>query len=198
MKYWLNTITFIFILISINGFSQEREFKKTSIKTGLGLSMNEGYNEMGVGLVYSVGFQKSYGKKDKLRINPNLMFGGFLPAGITDTRDMYYKLTNLGLDFHYDLIRIDVVSLVVTGGGFINYSRGLLGTGGMPDPGLQNHYSSDYFLKMYYGGKVGLALRIDQKNKKCAYEIRPFNFQFGNEDFILATIMFGVDIKLEK
>ncbi len=190
-------LSLILLLLTSNVFSQNTDFKNTSIKTGLGLSMNEGKREIGMGLIYSIGLQKSYGEKNKLRINPNLMFGGFLPLGITDQRDQYYKLTNLGLDFHYDLLRYDVVSLVTTIGGFMNYSRGLIGTGGMPSENNRNT-GSDYFFSLYFGGKLSLALRIDQKNKKVAYEIRPFNVQFGTKGFLLATIMLGVDIKLNK
>jgi hypothetical protein len=132
-----------------------------------------------------------------LRLNPNLLFGGFLPAAITDQRDQYYKLTNFGFDVHYDLLRLEPVSIVTTVGGFMNLSRGLIGTGGMPD-GSNVHQSSDYFLNLYFGGKGSLALRIDQKSKKIAYEIRPFNLYFGNKYFMLGAFTIGVDIKLNK
>jgi hypothetical protein len=196
MNAW-NLTLLCLIFLGLNVFSQDVESKRTSIKTGIGLAVNEGQREIGVGLVYSVGFQKSYGEKNKFRINPNLLFGGFLPAGITDQRDQYYKLTNLGFDVHYDLLRARWVSLVTTFGGFMNLSRGLIGTGGMP--GESNVYQgSDYFLDLYFGGKGSLALRFDQKHKKLAYEIRPFNLYFGNKAFTLGSFMIGVDIKLNK
>lgn len=189
------SVSLVLILISTKLFSQEKEFKKTSIKTGIGLAMNEGDKEFGNGLVYAIGFQKSYGKKDKLRINPNFLFGGFLPAGITDTPDMYYKLSSLGLDLHYDILKVEIVSLAATVGGFMNYSRGLIGTGGMPPEGRTH---SDYFLGLYFGGKVGLGLRFAPENGKLAFEFKPFNVQFGNKGFFLGAFMFGVDIRLEK
>ena len=55
------SVSLVIILISTKLFSQEKEFKKTSIKTGIGLAMNEGDKELGNGLVYAIGFQKSYG-----------------------------------------------------------------------------------------------------------------------------------------
>jgi hypothetical protein len=126
----LTPVCFIFIIVLIQPlFAQEKEFKKTSIKTGFGLSINEGIEEIGVALTYSIGWQKSYGEKNKFRINPNLIYGGFLPAGITDTKDMFYRISNFGMDFHYDLLRLENLSLVTTAGPFINYSRGLIGTG---------------------------------------------------------------------
>jgi hypothetical protein len=78
-------------------YSQDIEFKKSSISTGLGIGVNEGLREIGLGLIYSVGWQKILGEKNKLRINPNMMFGGFLPIGVTDTRDQFYRITSLVL-----------------------------------------------------------------------------------------------------
>ena len=79
-------------------YSQENDFNKTSVKTGIGIGINAGLRETGMGLVYSVGWQKSVGKKNKLRINPNLTLGGFLPLGITDTRDQFYRMTTSCLE----------------------------------------------------------------------------------------------------
>ena len=176
-------------------YSQDIEFKKSSISTGLGIGVNEGLREIGLGLIYSVGWQKSLGKKNKLRINPNMMFGGFLPIGVTDTRDQFYRITSLGLNFHYDLLRYKAVSIVTTGGGFFNYSRGLLGTGGWPEA---NNTSSDYFFTGYFGGNTSLGLRIDPKRSKIAYKITPINIHLGNKDFLLAYLMVGIDFKLKK
>ena len=176
-------------------YAQENEFKKSSIRTGIGIGMNEGHREIGNGLVYSIGWQKSFGERNKLRINPNLIIGGFLPIAITDTRDQFYRITNLGLNIHYDLIKYKAISIVATGGGFINYSRGLLGTGGWPDT---NNNGSEYFYSLYFGGNGSIGLRIDPKNSKLAYEIRPINMYFGNNQFLLAYLMFGIDFKLKK
>ncbi len=175
--------------------SQETEFKNSSVKTSIGIGINEGYREIGMGLVYSIGWQKIIDKKNRLRINPNMIYGGFLPLAITDTRDQFYRITTLGLNIHYDLVKYKAVSIVTTGGGFINYSRGLLGTGGWPEA---NNNSSDYFFSLYYGGNASLGLRIDPKNSKLAYELRPYNFHFGNKNFFLGYLMFGIDFKLKK
>lgn len=195
----LNAILLIFIILEFlavnNLYSQEIEFKKSSIKTGTGIGLNEGRREIGNGLIYSIGWQKSFGEKNKIRINPNMIFGGFLPIGITDTRDQFYRLTSLGLNIHYDLIRYKAVSIITTVGGFVNYSRGLLGTGGWPDA---NHNNSEYFYYLYFGGNVSAGLRIDPKNSMLAYEIRPLNIHIGNQGFILGYLMFNIDFKLKK
>ncbi len=188
-------VLFILLLIGNNIYSQEIEFKKSSIRTGIGIGINEGQREIGNGLIYSIGWQKSFGKKNKIRLNPNMTLGGFLPIGITDTREQFYRITSLGINIHYDLIKYKAVSIVTTGGGFINYSRGLLGTGGWPEA---NNNSSEYFYSLYFGGNASIGLRIDPKKSKLAYEIRPINIHFGNKGFVLGYLMFGIDFKLKK
>lgn len=73
-------------------YAQENEFKKNSIRIGIGI--NEGQREIGLGFVYSIGWQKSYGEKNRLRLNPNILLGGFLPIMITDTRDQFYRISS--------------------------------------------------------------------------------------------------------
>jgi len=185
----------ILLMAENNIYSQEIEFRRSSIRAGIGIGINEGQEEIGNGLVYSIGWQKSFGEKNKVRINPNMTFGGFLPIAITDTRDQYYRITSLGINIHYDLIKYKAASIVTTGGGFINYSRGLLGTGGWPEA---NNNSSEYFYSLYFGGNASIGLRIDPKNSKLAYEIRPINIHLGNRGFMLGYIMFGIDFKIKK
>lgn len=183
------------LLTGNNVYSQEIDFRKSSIRTGVGIGINEGQREIGNGLIYSIGWQKSFGKKNKVRINPNMTFGGFLPVAITDTRDQFYKITTLGLNIHYDLIKYKAISIVTTGGGFINYSRGLLGTGGWSG---SNNSSSEYFYSLYFGGNASIGIRINSKKSKLAYEIRPINIHLGNKGFMLGYFMFGIDFKLKK
>ena len=186
---------FFFLIISIQSNAQETEFKRTSIRTGIGIGFNEGKKETGMGLIYSIGWQKSFGNKNKLRLNPNMIIGGFLPIGITDTRHQFYRITSFGMNVHYDLIKYKSISIITTGGCFLNYSRGLLGTGGLPEA---NNNSSEYFNSLYFGGNVSLGFRINPKNSRLAYEFRPINVQLGNDYFMLNYLMFGVDIKLKK
>ncbi len=188
--------SFLLVLITTNTvFSQEKEFTGNSIKIGLGIGLNEGKRESGLGLIYSIGWQKSMGEKNRLRINPNMLIGGFTPIGFTDTRDQFFRITSLGLNIHYHLIRYKSLSLVTTGGGFVNYSRGLLGTGGWPDAG---NNGSEYFYSLYFGGNASIGLRIDPKDSKIAYEIRPINIHLGNKGFVLGYLMAGIDFKLTR
>ena len=175
---------------------QQIEFKRTSIKTGAGIGINAGQKEAGIGLFYSAGVQRSYGRDQRLRINPNILFGSFRTYAFpTDTRDQLYKITSLDVNIHYDLIKKDAGALVVTCGGFVNYSRGLLGTGGMQE---ENNNSSEYFHFLYFGVNVSLGIRIDSKKTRLAYEIRPLNLYFGNKGFFSGFLLFGIDFKFKE
>lgn len=175
-------------------YSQESTFSTSSLKTGIGIGINEGEREIGMGTLFSFGYQKSMWQ-DRLRINPNLTMGGFIPFGISDTRDQYYRITSLGMNGYWDALKYKSVSVFVGTGVFINYSRGLLGTGGWPAAG---NSSSEYFFKLYYGGYLGTGLRISPKNSRLAYELVPVNVQLGSNRFVLGFLKFGMDIKLKK
>ena len=170
----------VMLLFSLNIIAQENEFTRSSIKTGIGVGINDGIEESGLGFVYSVGYQKSFGKKEKFRINPNLLYGGFNSNGITDTREQFFRITSIGMNVNYDLIKYKSVSLLLTSGGFLNYSRGLFGTGG------ENEVrSSRYFNQLYFGGTAGIGIRINSIKSR-------------NKGFVLGYMMFGMDIKIKK
>jgi len=181
-------------LLTINSKAIGQEYSNNSLKVGLGLGMNEGMREMGMGTLVSFGYQKSV-LNDRLRINPNFMTGGFFPFAITYTRDQYYRITSLGVNAYFDVIKYKPFSLFVVAGGLVNYSRGLLGTGGWPEAG---NNTSDYLFKLYYGGQVAWGIRVNQSKSRFAYEITPLSICFGNDQFFLGYIKVGIDIKLNK
>ena len=183
----------VLLLITLKLNAQENEFTRSSIKTGIGIGIIEGIEESGLGFVYSVGYQKSFGEKERFRINPNLLYGGFTSIGITDTREQFIRITSIGMNVNYDLVKGKTASIFITSGGFFNYSRGLLGTGG--ENGNKN---SSYFNQLYFGGTAGIGIRISSTKSRFAYEIKPLNVQIGNKRFVLGYIMFGMDIKIKK
>ena len=186
----------LLVLTNTYLFSQEIEFKNSSIRTGVGLGINQGEEEAGIGLAYTIGWQKSYGKKNRIRLNPNIILGSYRTYAIpTDTRDQLYKITILGYNIHYDLIKAEAVSIIVTAGSFINYSRGLLGTGGWS---ITNNNSSEYFHSFYYGANISFGFRVNPKKSRLVYEFRPMNIHIGNNGFILGYLMFGMDFKLKE
>jgi hypothetical protein len=191
MKYFLNLL--LAGLISGNLFSQEKPiFKAGELTIGLGLALNDGLKETGNGLTQSIGWSKALDKKRKLRIHPSIIFGQFAPLLVTDTRDMYYNITNYNLRLDYDLIRYKAVSLVASGGVFMQFSRGLIGTGGE-----SNYKDSEYFARLYFGGNLSGAIRVNPAKSRITYEYRPINISFGNNDFILAIGSIGISFKFK-
>jgi hypothetical protein len=138
-------------------------------------------------------YQKSFGKKEKFRINSNLIYGRFNSNGINDTPQQFFRITSIGMNVNYDLVKCKSVSLLITSGGFLNYSRGLFGTSGENE--IRN---SSYFSQLYFGGTAGIGIRINSTKSRFAYEIKPLNVQIGNNGFELGYIMFGMDIKIKK
>jgi len=171
------------------------KYKNTAIKAGVGVGINSGYREVGYGSVYSIGWQKSYGKKNKLRINPNLIVGGFEPLTITDTREHSFRISMICFNIHYDLIKYKIVSISASAGGFADYTRGVFWKGSWRDFDFKG---SEYFHSMYAGGCASLGLRFNPENYGLAFEIRPFNFCMGSREFLLGYMMFGIDFKFRE
>ena len=125
-------LIFLIVLMSFD-YSFGQNFTKKSIKLGLGVGIHMGNNTGGSGLVYTVGFQKEIWK-DRLRFNPNFSIGQYsskvLPKG---GRDQHFNSLSLDAKLFFDLIKIESFSFVVGCGGFLNNTRGLIGTGGDPD-----------------------------------------------------------------
>ena len=184
----------LFIWSGTKLYSQEPAFKRNSIRTGIGIAFNEGKRETGIGLIYSIGLQKSYGSQNRLMLNPNLIIGGFLPL-MTDTRKQFYRITSLGMNLHYDALKYKSFSFVTSGGVLLNYSRGLLGTGGYRQ---ENNENQKYFNTLYMGGSASIGIRMNPPTSKLAFELRPLDLQFGNNGFVLGYMMLGIDFKIRK
>lgn len=186
-----HSILIAIILLSINlGFGQN--YSLNSIKIGVGIGVNEGVKETGVGIPISIGFQKSLWK-DRSHLCPHLVTSNFKPLFITDTRDQYYRVTILGLNGYLDLLKKESAALYVGSGLFVNYTRGLLGTGGFPEAG---NNQSEYFRKFYYGGFLGCGLKITPRNSRVNYDIAPLNAYIGSNHYLLLFFQFGIEIKL--
>lgn len=60
-------LSIVILIFTINeSYSQELGFKKGTITTGIGLGINSGQEEIGLGLVYSIGWQRAFGEKENL------------------------------------------------------------------------------------------------------------------------------------
>lgn len=177
------------------GYGQENKFSRGSIKTGGGLGVNMGVKEEGLGTLSTMGYERSYGSKGRLRMNASLLIGGFTSVGISDSRKKIYRTTSWNINANYDYVKYKAVSLFIYSGGFANYSRGMLGSG-FSEVTLEN-YQSQTFVDLYFGANLGCGLRINPPSNQCAFEIKPINIQIGNKEFVTFYMMFGVDIKIK-
>ena len=168
-----------------------QEFSKSSIKIGLGAGVSSGYYMDGLGLVYTIGYQKEIWK-DRFRLNPNLSIGNYSSKMFSDGRDQYFNSINLEANFFYDIVKVNSSSLVIGCGTMINNSKGLLGTGGMHQTSPQ---SSEYFSKYHLGGNLSFGFRINSPYKRTAINILPINIHFGNQITEL-NAKIEIDIKL--
>jgi hypothetical protein len=44
--------------------------------------------------------------------------------------------------------------------------------------------------------EIWVNFKFPPPSNRCVFEIKPLNFQFGNEKFVAVYAMFGVDIKI--
>jgi len=198
LSFWLGS-TFVWVLLLgvaapvYHAMAQDTIRPRTSIPVKIGLGIHEGDGEIGVGFLYSVGWQKSMGRKHKIRINPQLTMGEFHGGFLTDVREQYYRISLYEFNVHYDLVRIGAFSLVTSAGVFGEYSRGLFAAFSTMD----GHYIPEaYFHHFYVGGRVSMTLRLTPKRSRWAFEWRPLSIYLGNRYLWGYAMMFGMDIPL--
>lgn len=179
------------LLLPSLAWAQEAGANKGSIMAGIGFAYNEGLKETGMGLVYTIGWQRTIDRQQRLTINPNILYGGFTPLMITDQRDQYIRLSSLGCNLYYDIIRGKNLSAFVLSGVYMNYTRGLLGDG-------EQSTGSEYYHKLYAGGLASLGFKVNSSARKITYEFRPLTVHYGNSQHFLAYVMLGVAFKLSQ
>lgn len=178
-------------------YSQESQFKNSAITTGIGFG-NHGssFPHMeGRGLVFSLGWQKSIGEKNKIRINPNLIYSEYRQATATDMPSRFYNTSSIGLDFQYDIIRYRFVSLMAVTGVFYNYSRGIVASFTTMEG---DYLPTRYIHSSNVGWEASLGLRVEPKNWGVAFEVKPLTLRRGSSEYIMAYLMLGMDIKLKR
>jgi hypothetical protein len=178
-------------VISNNSKAQDSiyKFSNKSITTAIGFGFIDARSP-GIGYVYEVGYQQDYWKS-KLRFNPYIQNGEYTSFGITDVRSAYFRNTIFGLKIGLDLLKYKAVSIATQLGYGLNYTRGIIGTGG--EFGIKK---SEFFAEIHHTVTLGAGLRVNPKNQRMAYEFHLLNFGFGNDYFSTAQLRFGIDIKL--
>lgn len=175
-------------------YAQEPARQQEAIQAAVGLGLHQGQPEEGVGVLYSLGYQRALGTS-RWRLNPHLVYGEFSSVGITDTRDQFYRTTSAGLAVHYNVLQYRALAVVVTTGGYVTYSRGLLGTGGEAQPVSQG---SRYFHHFYLSASGGVGLRVSPAQSRFAYEFRPFTLHGGTNGFVMGYVTVDLEVKLHR
>ena len=196
MKQKIAFALLAFLILTSSVVGQSTEFSGSSIKTGLALGGYNGKKEEGVGFMMSLGYQKSF-RDGRIRLNPDIIAGSFRPIGL-HKREQYYRLTSLGLNAFADVLKGKSMSLFFGSGVSLNYSRGIMGTGGPNDEPYSDHQSSEYIYKLYYAGNLAVGFRFDSKEQRVAYQFLPFTGYLGNKNFALGFARIDVDIKLNR
>jgi len=196
MKIKLISTILIVLLLSANSFSQETDYSNKAFKIGFGL----GANEVGIGWISQFGFQKTSQQNPRFRHGFSLQFAGFSNMTITDVSDQMERMTSFEYRFSYDLIKYKKLSLFIQTAPFINYTRGLKGTGG--EFSTKN---TGFYLRLVGGGLFGTGFRFE--GKKYNFEIIPLNIHYGyvyagkelvNHNYFMGYFQIAIDLKIKK
>jgi len=192
-KRFTGIMLFIAVLCCTNVYAQN--FREKSIKTSLGMGTHMGKNTDGLGMVYSIGYEQEIWNK-RFRINPNISFGQYsskvLPLG---ARDQFFNSTNLEFNLFFDLTKSEAFSLVLVGGGLVNYTSGMLGEGGDPE-NYPEDLHSEYVNDFHIAAIMGAGFRINSVGKRSSLNILPLNIHIDNQGCLEFTPKISVDIKL--
>lgn len=184
------TATLIVFFMTVLSFSQENKFTKYSVITRFGLGYLEGNEESGFGSNFTFGVQRSFGLKEKLRVQSILELGRYDNRLASDMNDLSFSSCKLGLNGDYDFIRIHSFSFTS------NLGFGLLLTEGLEGTGAEfGSNSSKYFSNAYIVGEFGLGIRVSKKTSRISFNFKPINMNIGKE-LLIFTPKIGIDIKL--
>jgi hypothetical protein len=173
--------------------AQEATYSSQSITVGAGIGGHEFHNISGMGIVYSLGYQKKLLENQRLAINPVLTSGNLSSMLSMDASDLYYRLTSAQFRTSYDILKGKKDALFIGLGGFLTYTRGLEGTGGY-ESGLT---SSQYFHSAHIGGLLSAGFKVDNPNKRIGYKLSPINLQFSKYYYFYHW-SFTLSIKFDK
>ena len=191
----LNILILLFFLSSLTLWSQENEFSNKTYNIGFGI----GANEIGIGRVYQFGIQKTSKINSKFRYGFTGQFVSVTNIFVTDVKNQMEHTTSLDYRLAYDLVKYKSISLFLQTAPFINYTRGLIGTGGEFSTGKNGFYR-----KIVGGGLAGLGIRIDNPKKSYAIEINPLTIHYGyaysgkdlvNHEYYLGYFQINVNFK---
>lgn len=165
-----------------------------SIKLFTSISYHEGQGENGIGIPIGIGYQKQY-LKGRLRVNSSVQAASFRNFGITDVPDNYYRVTTLGAYANFDILRYYSVSIFLSAGAALSYSRGMISSWFDEDSGLP--ISGKNFNRWYPTLYGGYGIRIAPRKAKYAAEILfPPGGHASRSAYLIHALRVGVDFRL--
>lgn len=171
-------------------FCQEKTFTKSSLRYSVGAGIAQGYSVSSFGEFVTLGY--GYLLNNNLRINPSMTLGYLDNSRTTDLPDENFVTIDFETLVSYDLIRYKGFSLMVGVGGFLNNTRGLIGTGGFEYP----RPYSEFYSNWHGGGLFTGGLRINPPKSRIAIEIVPFNLYAGFDKYFKLYAKVGMEVKL--
>lgn len=195
MKIILNIISLF--TITCTAFSQDSTWVwcskgGSSLKFFTSISYQEGKKEMGFGIPLGIGYQKQY-CNGRIRAHATLQDGNFMNFGITDVPDYYYRVSTLGLNSDFDVLRYYSFSIVLSTGVGGSLSRGIRSEFWDMDG---NYSSGGYFVRFYPTIYLAYGIRIAPRKSKYALEIfLPPGGHANNTFYLIHAIRVGVDYK---
>lgn len=172
------------------------EYSNKAYKIGFGL----GINEIGIGWVSQFGYQKTSQYNPKFRYGFSLQLAGFSNKTITDVSDQMERMTSFEYRFSYDLLKYKKLSLFIQTAPFINYTRGLIGTGG--EFATRN---KGFYMRLVGGGLLGAGFRFE--GDRYNFEMIPLTFHYGyvyagkeavNHTYFMGYFQIVIDLKIKK
>lgn len=187
------SLLFIYVLLSVMAYAQTQTptFSKNALRYGLGAGLADTHKSTGVGLNFSVGYQRTV-INDRFRINPNFLYGYYNANLISDVPDQWFNSLNLQFLFHGDIIRYKAFSITLSTGAVFNNTRGLIGTGGEN----QTTNRSEYFSLWHTASYISGCLRINPAKSAVAFELSPLTIQANSSRFFEGGIRLSMDVKL--
>lgn len=180
-----SSLLFVALMSSLLSLGQDNSKHSLFFGTGIGIMTNS--ESEGYGILSGIGLQATVWH-DRIRLIPQLTWGGFNNDGITDVPDVHFYSRSIKLDVNFDLLKIRSFSVIIGTGVTGNLTSGLVGTDGWHNP-----VSSSYFFReAHVGTNVMLGFRLYSSDKRLAYELRLFDVGFKpieSTDFVEAAIL---------
>lgn len=199
MNSFKTILLVFFVFTGINTFAQDSTWVwqlkgVKSLKVFTSIAYHEGIGEQGLGIPVGIGYQVQY-FRGRVRLNFSLQAASFRNFGITDVPDNYYRVTTLGAYANFDILRYYSISIFLSAGTALSYSRGMISSWFDEDSGIR--ISGKNFNRWYPTLYGGYGIRISPRKAKYAVEILfPPGGHASRSAYLIHALRVGVDFRL--